>query len=177
MARCLRWVDAQPEQEGCGGGAGGARPWQPALPSRLQSPASGRIASEGRPASTQMARGRGAGLCYNVQGRRSVLTRPWIPWDPTRDRLLPHTQVRSWWGVGLGEFPASAPQALSIAATSALPPQPGWVTISRARIFFIQHGEGSSAAVGSLDNLGGGVGSDRGKDTKAGKKGSPWSLS
>lgn len=73
-----------------------------------------------------------------------MLTRPWIPWDPTRDRLLPHTQVRSWWGVGLGEFPASAPQALSIAATSVPPnPQPGWVTISRARIFL--PGEGSSA--------------------------------
>lgn len=53
-----------------------------------------------------------------------MLTRAWIPWDPTRDRLLPHTQVRSWWGVGLGEFPASTPQALSIAATSG---SPAWV--------------------------------------------------
>lgn len=65
-----------------------------------------------------------------------MLTRAWIPWDPgTQDRLLPPNQVRSWWGVGLGGFPASASQALSIAHQWL--PRPVWITISRARILTI----------------------------------------
>lgn len=77
--------------------------------------------------------------------------------------------------MGLGEFPACAPQTLSM-----LPPvasQPGWVTISRARIFPIQPGLGEGSSGTWIASWGGEGSSDFWKDAKVWQKELPWSLS
>lgn len=64
--------------------------------------------------------GRGALL---LRARRSVLTRAWIPWDLTRDRLLPHPQVWPVVGSGARVVYSTCPTGFAHVAISG--PQPG----------------------------------------------------